>query len=101
MRIKILRKYWEIVFKPMGRHKHEGSKVDGLCDPSIAKNKTILIDSRLSGQAQLETIIHEFLHACDQSSIGFVHSEEYVENVAHDMAKLLYKLKYRKVDSDV
>lgn len=98
MRIKILRKYWEIVFKPLGRHKQGGEKVDGLCDPAIAKNREIWIDSRLSGQAQLETIIHEFLHACDQSSIGFVHSEDYVHNVAHDLAKLLYKLKFRKVD---
>jgi hypothetical protein len=98
MRVKILRKYWNIEFKALGRHKSNGEKVDGLCDPVVAKNRSIWIDSNLSGRAKLETVIHEFQHACDQCAVGFVHSEDYVEHLAADLSRILWKLGYRDID---
>lgn len=100
MRAKILRKYWTFIVKPLGRHKQEGHNVDGLCDPVIAKNREIWIDSRLDGIKLLETIIHETLHACDQSQVGFVHSEDWVHNVAHDMAKVIDKFGFKRVQDE-
>lgn len=98
MRVKILRKYWNIEFKALGRHKSNGEKVDGLCDPVVAKNRSIWIDSNLCGKTKLEAVIHEVIHACDQCAIGFVHSEDYVEHLAADLSRILWKLGYR--DSD-
>jgi hypothetical protein len=93
-RVKILGKYWRMVFQSLGRHRHEGEKVHGLCDPVVVPKKTILIDSRLSGQLRLESIIHEIIHAGDQCAVGFVHSEDYVTHLAHDIARILTQLGY-------
>jgi hypothetical protein len=98
-RVKILGKYWRLVFQPLGRHRHEGEKVHGLCDPVTAKNRTILIDSKLKGQERLEAILHEIIHGGDQCTVGFVHSEAYVEQLAHDAARILWQEGYR--DSDL
>lgn len=100
VRIKILGRYWNIFFKPLGRHKQSGDTVDGLCDPLSAKNRAIWIDSRLTGRSRLETLIHEFIHASDSNGGGFVHSEDYVTRVAYDLSRLLWKLGYRLEEDD-
>jgi len=99
-RVKILRKYWRLIFQPLGRHRHEGERVHGLCDPVIVPKKTILIDSRLSGQERLEAIIHEIVHASDQCAVGFVHSEDYVTHLSRDIARILTQLGYCEIPSN-
>lgn len=54
----------------------------------------ILIDSRLKRRARLETECHEFLHAANPTL-----SEDHVHKQAHDLAKVLWTLGYRLVDS--
>lgn len=96
MRVRILGKYWTLAYEALRRSRIEGHYIDGLTN---ADSRTIHIDSRLRGQRELETIVHEFLHACDQCSdrrVPFVHSEDYVTAKANDLAKLLWRLGYRR-----
>ena len=63
----------------------------GTCDPTDKKNKTIRVLSNLRGEKELSIIIHEALHALDWSK-----DEEWIVAAANDLAKMLYKLEYRK-----
>ena len=96
MRVRILGRYWTCSFTPLRRQRFDGHYVDGLTD---ATARTIQIESRLKGQRELEAIIHEFIHACDQccdASVPFIHSEEYVTAQANDLTRLLWRLGYRR-----
>ncbi len=96
MRVRILGRYWRFVVAPLRKLRFDGHYVDGITD---ATNRTISVDSRLQGQRELETIVHEYLHACDQCSdrtVPFVHSEEYVTAQAKDLSRLLWRLGYRR-----
>lgn len=63
----------------------------GHTDPPGKPNRAIKILQRLQGKERLETIIHEAGgHAAD-----FKWSEDYVEEWAHDLAELLWRLGYR------
>lgn len=66
-------------------------KYDGDCDHPDTINKSIRIKMGLNGQEELETLIHEFLHALDWSK-----DESWVEHSASDIAKILYKMGWRK-----
>ena len=91
MRIMLLGKRWVLRFLSLAKYRHEGHRVDGLCDPPDVQNKEILIESRLQGKTMLETLIHEMLHAmCHQLS------EEAVTAIAHDLAQVLWRLGYRR-----
>lgn len=83
MRIKIMGKYWELRFVP-------NLKNHGDIDPPSKPKKAIRIKSTLVGAIELETIIHEIVHA------GNWHlDEEFVEPFCHDLARILWKLGYR------
>lgn len=84
MRIKILGKCWELVFKPLRSD-------DGYCDPPELPRKQIQINERLRGERRLEVLIHEMLHAADW------HKDEdaWIVPVAHDIARVLWKVGYR------
>ena len=69
------------------------TKADGYCDPPSQTGKRILVDSRLRGEARLETIIHELRHAADWSR-----AEEFVERESRDLARVLWRLGYRRED---
>lgn len=73
--------------------RYQGRLVRGLCDPPDARNKAIYVDSRLTGEARLEVLIHEILHACD-----WYRDEEWVGPVARDAARALWRLGYRGPD---
>ena len=60
MRVRILGKVWEFVFDPTIHRDY-----DGFCDDPANKAKRIRIRSTLTGAEQLETILHELLHAAD------------------------------------
>ncbi len=99
MRVRILGRYWKLVYEALRRLRIDGHYVDGLTN---ANDRTIQIDSRLRGFRELETVIHEFEHACDQCHdrrVPFVHSEEFVTAKANDLARLLWRLGYRRHDS--
>ena len=60
----------------------------GLCDWD---KRTITICNQLGGELELDTIIHELLHAC-QPDI----EERAIEATATDIARVLTRLGYRK-----
>lgn len=87
MRVTILGKRWLL------KRVVTLGDADGSCDPPDQKNKAIKILNSLRGKDELETYIHESLHAA-----GWHLSEEYVEQYANDLANLLWRLGYRKND---
>lgn len=78
---------WEVLFV----NRREMPTNDGEClIPPAARCKTIRVYNKLTGERLLEVIIHEFLHAADWSK-----DEEWVERVAADLARFLWRLGYR------
>jgi hypothetical protein len=64
----------------------------GTCDSRETKGKKIRVRPSLRGQTELDTIIHELLHA----SAWDVLDESFVDQTATDIARALYKIGYRK-----
>lgn len=83
MIVEILGKRWQLVFGRL-------TTCDGICDPPSRIGKAIKISDRLIGELQLETIIHECLHAADWTK-----DEEFIEREARDFARILWRLGYR------
>jgi len=88
-------KHWNYVEKPIYEKTAEGHVICGRCDPPDKPNKTITINSRLRGEELLDTIIHEVLHAASWDVLD----EGFVEQTATDLARILWKLGYRKIDT--
>ncbi len=86
MRIKIKGKVWRFL-----RARFDTTKQWGSCDRPHVKNKTIRVAAKLHGQSELDTIIHECLHAGFDSL-----DEEHVDEFATDLARILWRLGYRK-----
>ena len=85
MRIKIGSKYWNLVFTELDE------ETGGECDSPDTNGKEIRIATDLTKQDELEIIIHELLHAADWSK-----DEEWVEVIADDIARVLWKLGWKK-----
>ncbi len=66
----------------------------GLCTDPEAPKRTILIRSNMDEEEELDTIIHEAIHA----SAWVVFDEVFVTQLAEDIARLLYRLGWRKQD---
>lgn len=64
-----------------------GETVYGECDSPTHRNKEIRIRPGLSEQHEMETLLHEMLHAS-----GWHLDEEYVERFASDAARTLVRL---------
>lgn len=60
--------------------------------PNQPDERTIIIDPDLKGQARLETLIHESLHAENHDL-----TEEQVTAAGRNIARLLWRLGYREV----
>lgn len=86
MQIRLLGKRWKLRFTRL-------QKVAGGCDAPTTPNKEIRIDSHLEGERLLEILIHECRHAADWSR-----DEEFIAEEAKDMARILWKLGYRRVE---
>lgn len=84
MKVRVLGKLWGFVRKRM-------EHVDGQCDNPTTPNKCIYVDSRLTGERELEVIIHELRHAGD-----WHRAEEAVDEESRDLARTLWRLGYRK-----
>ena len=84
MLVTVNGKRWKLGF-------HYGCPYRGQCDAPGVPGKQIRIDKTLDGEEQLEVLIHELLHA------GCWHlDEESVETVACDIARILWRLGYRR-----
>lgn len=88
MKVKVRHKTWDLSFSPR-------VKENGLCDSPTVKGKRILVSSTLKGEKQLETIIHELLHAGLWSL-----DEECVDDMGLDIARVLWRLGYRRDDAE-
>lgn len=88
MKIRLLGKCWNFSF---GRVRLKGTVAH--CDSPDTPNKEIIVSSRLRGEAQLDAVIHELLHAADWHK-----TEEWVDQVGTDLARALYRLGWRKVE---
>jgi hypothetical protein len=65
----------------------------GQCDDPTVTDKAIKVSKKLVGRDELDTILHECLHAC------FWHLDEgIVEQASTDLARALWRLGYRKVN---
>jgi len=85
LRVTILGRRWNLRFA------HLKPPELGKCDSPNKKGKEIVIDSRLSGELELDTIIHECRHAA-----SWPISEEFIEEEASDLARILWRLGYRR-----
>ncbi len=85
MRVRIGGKYWTLRFS--GNLKDYGSMVD----PGHAEGRLIRIGTWQGEADQLDTIIHEALHA----SLPLL-DEAAVHATANDLSRLLWRLGYRR-----
>ena len=86
-RVMIGGQFWTIAYKPLKRR-----NLCGLCD---YESKTISICTSLEHLVELDTLLHELLHAAQ----GFA-SEDHVSEVATTLATILWQLGYRKEADD-
>ena len=66
-------------------------KLDGWCDQYERKGRYIIIQAPPNTRTELETILHEGIHAGKWDA-----SEENVTQMAEDLARLCWRLGYRK-----
>lgn len=76
---------------------HLDHRLDGSTDvPGAPENPFHLyVDTRLQGQALLETIIHEATHAVHPKL-----SEQWTTRIGRDVARLLWRLGYRRMEQE-
>jgi hypothetical protein len=92
MRVRIRGRYFRLVFDRLPK------STDGICD---FEHRTITIRRNQRGEAQLDTLLHELLHAAHWDL-----AEESIEETAKDLARVLWRLGYRRqepaspIDSD-
>ena len=67
--------------------------LDGTCDYPRGGKPSIRIMTQPKTFAELEALLHETLHAEDWSK-----SEEIVTRIAHEQARLLWRLGYRRIE---
>ena len=93
MRVAVLDHIWELVYEDEGDPlPHDlGWGDNGSCDPPSLKGKRIVIRRSLRGEQELQVTIHELLHAAD-----YTKTEEWVDESAHDIARVLWRLGWRK-----
>jgi len=84
---------WAVRELPDAEMRHDdGELFDGMCDPPHKKNKTIRIRQGLEPLRHLEVVIHEALHAMDQSK-----DDDWITQAAKQLANLLWKCEYRRI----
>lgn len=65
--------------------------IAGDCTDPDEPHRMIRVDSKLKGEAELDTILHELLHAADWSK-----DEDWIGDRATEIARVLWRLGYRK-----
>lgn len=89
MRVKICGHFWNLRRVPF-----LGSKMAD-CDTVDTPNKEIRIEQGLRDEIELNATIHELNH-CALSNID----EDTINTMSTDIARVLWRLGYRKLDSD-
>lgn len=100
MRIRIMGKSWTLVWVPKGESvfkKGESKPVmntqdKGSTEAPEVKGKSIYLREGLPAELELDTIIHELLHA----SAYHLLDETWVQSAATDIARILTRLGYRR-----
>ena len=85
MHVTILGKRYRLRFVKLDPRTH------GECDDPSTPGKEIRIAKGIGEKETLDTIIHEALHAADWHK-----GEPWVEQVASDVARILWRLGYRR-----
>ena len=88
MRVKILKRFWRFLFVSVADLPRGA---DGECDDPTTPDKSIRVWEKLQGERQLAVTVHETLHAADWHK-----SEEWIEEVSNDLARILWRLGYRR-----
>jgi len=83
-------KRWKVL--PVSRNR---KKSKGDCEAPHMPNKQIRIPMTGDTRSDLDTIIHEGLHACLWDL-----DDEAVQFTAHDIARLLWRLGWRKTEGE-
>jgi len=92
MHISIKGRKWAVIFCPLKDiPMKNGETLLGLCDYD---NKTIFIADTTHGEERLATLTHEVLHAVDDKL-----TEKRVKDLANGVARALWKLGYRRIES--
>ena len=86
MKVKVNGKVWHLEFTYA-----LPKDADGICDAPDEPSKRIRIRKSLTGEAELDTVIHELMHAAHWQL-----SEEAVNDTARDIARVLWRLGYRR-----
>lgn len=86
MKVTIRGKSWDFRFV-----KRLAKDTLGHCDHPEKQAKTIRVLNSLKGEERLDTVIHEALHAAHWDL-----AEDAVNQTATDLAKLLWRLGYRR-----
>lgn len=93
MRVKIRGRYWNLLFKPL-------RGCWGQCSPATDRPREILISEKASGMTELDTIVHEILHAAfphaDDKDLD--EKEPWINELGSDVARILWRLGYRRTD---
>lgn len=90
--VVIGKKRWKFVRRHIKQKTEDGHPIYGLCDPPDNPGKTITVERKLSGKLELDTIIHELIHA----SLWEVLDEDFVERMGTDVANAVWRMGYRK-----
>ena len=92
-RLTILGKQWRFERRRLRRHFGfvDGKGPENPASSHDLTHRVIVVDSTLRGETELRYILHECLHVAD-----YHRSEEWVDGVSADLARLLTRLGYRK-----
>lgn len=94
MKVKILGKTWDLVFRP----RLEMGRLLGTCDHPSTIGKEIRILDELRGERLVDTFIHECFHA----SAHDVFAEDFVNNLAEGIARAIFSPEFlaRAIDDE-
>lgn len=94
MKVKILGKTWDLVFRP----RLEMGRLLGVCDHPSTVGKEIRILDELRGEILVDTFIHECFHA----SAHDVFAEDFVNDLAEGIARAIFTPEFlaRAIDDE-
>lgn len=85
MRVKVCGKTWNLFFRPCNDKERGWCKIE---------SREMVVDDRCRPKTMLRVLLHELLHASDWTK-----DEEWVDEVSTDIANILWRLGYRKVEN--
>ena len=90
--VVINNKRWNFRRQVIRETTEDGRPIHGRCDPPETPNKAITVDKRLTGKLEMDTTVHELLHASQWDVLA----EEFVEQLGTDITNVLWRMGYRK-----